>query len=229
MVIAGIQKVTLLDYPGKVACTIFTKGCNFHCPFCQNSSLIPITGEGDITEDEVFNYLDLRKNVLDGVVITGGEQKKKKDIKNFIMKIKKLGLLVKVDTNGCNPKMLKELIDAKLIDYVAMDIKNIYSKYDTTAGRKVNLKNIEESVEILKASSIDYEFRTTIAKELHSLEDIRNICELVGSDAKYYLQNFEDSTDVINHSLHGFSRDDLLMIKDYLKESFPKMEIRTLS
>lgn len=228
MNIAGVQKVTLLDYPGKVACEIFTQGCNFECPFCQNSSLIPITNTGEFSEEEIFEYLNLRKNILDGVVITGGEPTVQKDLKGFIKKIKDLGLLVKLDTNGGNPKVLQELIDEDLVDYVAMDIKNIFNKYNITAGKKINLDNIKKSIEILKASKIDYEFRTTIIKEMHSLDDIVSICKLVG-DAKYYLQNFENSENVIDHSLHGFSREELLFIDKYLKDLFPNVEIRALS
>lgn len=228
MNIAGVQKVTLLDYPGKVACEIFTQGCNFECPFCQNSSLIPITNTGEFSEEEIFEYLNLRKNILDGVVITGGEPTVQKDLKGFIKKIKDLGLLVKLDTNGGNPKVLQELIDEELVDYVAMDIKNIFNKYNITSGKKINLDNIKKSIEILKASKIDYEFRTTIIKEMHSLDDIISICKLVG-DAKYYLQNFEDSENVIDHSLHGFSREELLFIDKYLKDLFPNVEIRALS
>ena len=228
MNIAGVQKVTLLDYPGKVACEIFTQGCNFECPFCQNSSLIPITNTGEFSEEEIFEYLVLRKKILDGVVITGGEPTVQKDLKGFIKKIKDLGLLVKLDTNGGNPKVLQELIDEELVDYVAMDIKNIFNKYNITAGKKINLDNIKKSIEILKASKIDYEFRTTIIKEMHSLDDIISICKLVGN-AKYYLQNFEDSENVIDHSLHGFSREELLFIDKYLKDVFPNVEIRALS
>ena len=228
MNIAGVQKVTLLDYPGKVACEIFTQGCNFECPFCQNSSLIPITNTGEFSEEEIFEYLNLRKNILDGVVITGGEPTVQKDLKKNNKKIKDLGLLVKLDTNGGNPKVLQELIDEKLVDYVAMDIKNIFNKYNITAGKKINLDNIKKSIEILKASKIDYEFRTTIIKEMHSLDDIISICKLVGN-AKYYLQNFEDSENVIDHSLHGFSREELLFIDKYLKDLFPNVEIRALS
>lgn len=228
MNIAGVQKVTLLDYPGKVACEIFTQGCNFECPFCQNSGLIPITNTGEFSEEEIFEYLTLRKNILDGVVITGGEPTVQKDLKSFIKKIKDLGLLVKLDTNGGNPKVLQELIDEDLVDYVAMDIKNIFNKYNITAGKKINLDNIKKSIEILKASKIDYEFRTTIIKEMHSLDDIVSICKLVGN-AKYYLQNFEDSENVIDHSLHGFSREELLFIDKYLKDVFPNVEIRALS
>ena len=218
MLIAGIQKVTLLDYPGHIACEIFTRGCNFKCPFCQNSSLIPLNGDENYSEEELFHYLKRRKNVLDGVVITGGEPLIHKDIPLFIEKIKQLGLLVKLDTNGSNPEMLEFLLTHQLVDYVAMDIKNVFSKYFITAGKKVNLENIKRSIEIIKRSSVAHEFRTTIIKEMHQLEDIRNICELIGDDV-YYLQNFEDSRDVINHELHGFSYEEFM---GNLKNSFLK-------
>ena len=226
--IEGLQKVTLLDYPKKVACTVFTKGCNFNCSFCQNSSLIKCD-KGKISEEEVLEYINKRKNILDGVVVTGGEPLVQKDIKEFIKKVKDLGLLVKLDTNGSNPKVLKELINEKLVDYVAMDIKNIFLKYKITIGKNTTLKNIEESIKILKESSIEYEFRTTIVKELHTIDDIRKICEFIGKKSKYYLQNFEDSEDVINHNLHGFTYEELVLINDNLKENFPNMEIRALT
>lgn len=229
MKIAGIQKVTLLDFPGKVACMIFTQGCNLCCPFCQNSSLIPTKEKSNMTVDEVLDYLNLRKKILDGVVITGGEPLVQKDIKDLLRNIKELGLLIKIDTNGTYPLILKEIIEEGLVDYVAMDIKNVDSKYMVTVGKKINIDNIKKSIDILKSSKIDYEFRTTLVKEFHNFEDIKKICELVGKDSKYYLQNFEDSIDVINHNLHGFTRGELLLIYENIKESFPNVEIRALS
>lgn len=229
MKIAGIQKVTLLDFPGKVACMIFTQGCNLCCPFCQNSSLIPTKEKSNMTVDEVLDYLNLRKKILDGVVITGGEPLVQKDIKDLLRNIKELGLLIKIDTNGTYPLILKEIIEEGLVDYVAMDIKNVDSKYMMTVGKKINIDNIKKSIDILKSSKIDYEFRTTLVKEFHNFEDIKKICELVGKNSKYYLQNFEDSSDVINHNLHGFTRGELLLIYENIKESFPNVEIRALS
>lgn len=229
MIIDGFQKLTLLDFPGKVASIIFTRGCNLKCPFCQNSGLIACDKKkGEVSEKEIFDYLDKRHFLLDGLVISGGEPLIQKDIKEFIKKVKKYNLLVKLDTNGSNPKLLKELINEKLVDYVAMDIKNIYAKYSATSGRDAPINNISESIEILKSSSIKYEFRTTIVKELHTTEDIENICKLIGN-SKYYLQNFEDSSEVINHNLHGFSHEELLMIDKTLKNKFPNMEIRALT
>ena len=229
MKIAGIQKVTLLDFPGKVACMIFTQGCNLCCPFCQNSSLIPTKEKSNMTVDEVLDYLNLRKKILDGIVITGGEPLVQKDIKDLLRNIKELGLLIKIDTNGTYPLILKEIIEEGLVDYVAMDIKNVDSKYMMTVGKKINIDNIKKSIDILKSSKIDYEFRTTLVKEFHNFEDIKKICELVGKDSKYYLQNFEDSSDVINHNLHGFTRGELLLIYENIKENFPNVEIRALS
>lgn len=230
MIIDGLNKLTLLDYPNKVACIIFTRGCNFCCPFCQNSSLISLdNAEGKISETEVFKYLAKRKNILDGVVISGGEPLVQKDIKKFIQKIKEMGYSVKLDTNGSNPQLLEELINLKLIDYVAMDIKNVFLKYKLTVGKNVTLSNIEKSINILKKNKVDFEFRTTIIKEMHTLADLQKICEFIGPACKYYLQNFEDSEDVINHSLHGFTREELFLINNKLKVKFPNLEIRALS
>lgn len=230
MIIDGFNKLTLLDYPDKVACIIFTRGCNFCCPFCQNSSLITLDdSQGKVLETEVLAYLEKRKNILDGVVISGGEPLIQKDIKNFMQKIKKMGYSIKLDTNGSNPQLLAELINLKLVDYVAMDIKNVFLKYKLTAGKNVALSNIEKSINVLKENKVAFEFRTTIIKEMHTLTDLQRICEFIGPACKYYLQNFEDSEDVINHSLHGFTREELFLINNKLKVKFPNLEIRALS
>ena len=229
MIIDGFQKLTLLDYPKNLACIVFTRGCNFDCPFCQNSSLIGFKDEkGLIDESEIFDYLEKRKKVLDGVVITGGEPLIQKDIESFIKKIRSYDLKVKLDTNGSNPNLLKKLIDEHLIDYVAMDIKNTKSKYDFTCGKKIKIDDILKSIKILKENKIDYEFRTTIMKEMHTISDIREICEMIGKNSKYYLQNFESSDDVRDENLHPFSRDELEMIYSELKEEYPNLVIRAL-
>ena len=230
MIIDGLQKTTLLDFPGSVACIIFTRGCNFNCPYCQNSELIGCNKDNGIfTEEYILNYLEKRKNVLDGVVISGGEPLLQKDIKEFIIKIRNLGLKIKLDTNGSNPQKLEELIKEGLIDYVAMDVKNVFAKYFNTIGNNTFIKNIERSIDILKKSNIKYEFRTTIVKEFHTVNDMYTICEFLGKDSKYYLQNFQDSDGVMNHGLHGFTHDELTDINSYLKKDFPNMEIRALS
>ncbi len=230
MIIDGLQKLSLLDFPQCVSCIVFTRGCNFSCPFCQNSGLIECGGEkGFISEEEVMAYLNKRKGIIEGVVISGGEPLVQKNITNFIKKIRAMGLKVKLDTNGSNPKKLKELIDEGLLDYVAMDVKNVFSKYYETIGGATLLNHVKESISILQTSSVKHEFRTTIVKELHTITDMKHICEYIGRDSTYYLQNFEDSERVIDHSLHGFSKEELKTIRSYLKKDFPNMEIRALS
>ena len=213
MKISGFDKLTLLNYPDKVACTIFTSGCNLRCPFCHNSGLVT-NNYNEISFDSIYEYLKKRVGILDGVCITGGEPLIHADIKDYIKKIKDLGYLVKIDTNGCNPKLLKELIDLKLVDYLAMDIKNIYSKYDITSGVKVNIDNIKKSISIIENSGIDYEFRTTIVKEFHSTQDIKEILSYISSNSNYYIQNFKNSNDVFNRNLSSFSEKELVEMKN---------------
>lgn len=213
MKISGFDKLTLLNYPDKVACTIFTSGCNLRCPFCHNSGLVT-NNYNEISFDSIYEYLKKRIGILDGVCITGGEPLIHADIKDYIKKIKDLGYLVKIDTNGCNPKLLKQLIDLKLVDYIAMDIKNIYSKYDITSGVKVNIDNIKKSISIIENSGIDYEFRTTIVKEFHSTQDIKEILSYISSNSNYYIQNFKNSNDVFNRNLSSFSENELVEMKN---------------
>lgn len=227
MIISGMQKLTLVDYPGHTACLIFTQGCNFRCPFCHNSDLVIGTNNPNkIDEQVLFDYLDKRKGLIDGVCISGGEPLLQKDIKLFMKKIKEKGYKIKLDTNGSKPEVLKDLIESNLIDYVAMDVKNIFNKYDLTIGCKSNLEDIKTSISILKSSNIDYEFRTTITKELHSLEDIRGILEYLGPDVKYYLQNYNECETVLKKGLSGFSDDELLKIKQNLERKYPNVIIR---
>jgi len=227
MVISGFQKLTLLDYPGKTACLIFTQGCNFRCPFCHNKDLLCNGCNEQISEDEIFKYLEKRKGLIDGVCITGGEPLLQKDIKDFIVKVKELGFLVKLDTNGSNPIKLKELLDLKLIDYVAMDIKNDFLAYDETSGvNKINVDNIKKSIQIIEESFIEYEFRTTIVKQLHSLNNIENICKYLNPNARYYIQNYQDCETVLKKGLTGFDKDELLLYKEKLNVTYPNVIIR---
>ncbi|MEF2689801.1 MAG: anaerobic ribonucleoside-triphosphate reductase activating protein [Bacilli bacterium] len=216
MLISGFDKVTLLNYPGLVACTIFTKGCNLKCPFCHNSSLISGNDDTYIDEDEIFKYLNKRKNIIEGVCISGGEPLLQKDIKEFIRKIKSLGLKVKLDTNGTNPDLILSLINDNLLDYIAMDIKNIKSKYELTSGAKVKIDNILKSINIIENSGIDYEFRTTIIKEFHTLSDIDYISKKLDKKSKYYIQNFVKSDAVLDKNLHSFTSDELKEMKQIL-------------
>lgn len=204
MIIKGFAKLTLLDYPGKVACTVFTGGCNFKCPFCHNASLAVRAGEVDtIPEDEIFDLLRKRRGVLDGVCITGGEPLMHGDaLEDFIRRVKELGFAVKLDTNGSYPERLESLIGKGLVDKVAMDIKNSPERYGETAGVKdFDLAPIFRSIEILKNSGVDYEFRTTVVDELHTAEDIEKIGQLISGAKAYYLQAFVDSGDLIGEGM----------------------------
>ena len=195
MKIGGLQKLTLLDYPGKMACIIFTAGCNFRCPFCHNASLVTHIEE-EISESEVLAFLEKRKKILAGVVITGGEPLLY-DLEPFIRAIKEKGYLVKLDTNGSFPDRLKDLVKKGLIDYVAMDIKNSPDKYALTAGASVDLEKIKESVEFLKSDAVDYEFRTTVVKPFFEKSDFTAIGEWIKGAKRYFIQSFTDSGDLV--------------------------------
>lgn len=217
MKIAGLEKLSLQDYPNHMSCIIFTQGCNFKCPFCQNSTLLPFQSDNLIDEQEVLKYLHLRKGVLNGVTISGGEPTMQSDLKDFILKIKEIGLDVKLDTNGTNYELLKELINEHLLDYVAMDIKNTFEKYAETSGvDKIDNQNILKSIELLKQKIINYEFRTTVTNELHTLQDILKIIELIG-DSTYYIQNFKNSDYVLNKNLTELSNEKIILWNEVLK------------
>lgn len=217
MKIVGFQKLSLVDFPKKVSCVIFTEGCNYRCPFCYNSSLVYDKSNVVYEEEEILSYLEKRKNVLDAVVISGGEPTLQKDLEKFIKKLRKLPILIKLDTNGTNPEILEKLINEKLIDYVAMDIKNSFDKYLLTTGvENARLDNIRRSIAILKENKVDYEFRTTVVKEFHTKEDIRKIKESI-DDSKYYLQNFSDNDNVYYTGLHAFDDCELLDIEKNVK------------
>lgn len=228
MKISGFQKLTLLDFPEKVACIIFTQGCNFKCSYCQNSVLISQKCYEPIPEDEIFEYLKKRKKVLDGVVISGGEPTIQKDLYDFIEKIKKMGFSIKLDTNGNNPIILKKLLDNNLLDYVAMDIKNIFSEYKEVAKINVNIDNIKESIKLLCNSNIPHEFRTTIIKNIHSIQNILEICSYFDKKEKIYIQNFEQSENVIDKKLVSFSHEELIELNNKIKERFPNVIFRNL-
>lgn len=223
MRISGHEKLTLTDYPGHIATIVFTQGCNFRCPFCQNSTLLGYD-DGLINESEIFKYLEKRKNVLEGVVVSGGEPTLQKDLKLFIRKIKDLGLKVKLDTNGSNYDVLKDLIDEKLVDYVAMDVKNTFDDYNEICGVNVKIDNIKKSIALLREKNCDYEFRTTIVSEYHDIDKILKLCNEYKND-KYFLQNFRDSENVLLKNLHSFSDSELKEIKNRIKR-FENVNIR---
>ncbi len=209
MNIQGFAKLTLLDYPGKIACTVFTGGCNLRCPFCHNRGLVLSPNEGErIIESEIFDYLKKRQGIIEGVCITGGEPLIQQDILEFVKKIKELDLLVKIDTNGCYPQELKDLISSGLIDYVAMDIKNSPEKYALTVGvENFDITPVKESVTILSHNRIPYEFRTTVINEFHDNSDFMSIGNWLPADCKYFLQNFVDSGNLIGENISGCSEE----------------------
>lgn len=200
MIFGGFQKMTVLDFPEKVACIVFTNGCNFRCPYCHNARLVKDNTDF-FTEEEIFSYLNKRKGILDGVCISGGEPLLHgEELFDFMKKVKELGFLIKLDTNGYFPKQLKYAVSNGLVDYVAMDIKNCREKYpQTTNIPSIDISNVEESVELLKSCGIDYEFRTTVTKELHTKEDFTKIGEWISGAKKYYIQNFTDSGSLLEN------------------------------
>ncbi len=226
--IYGLQKTTLLDYKGYLASTIFLGHCNYRCPFCQNSLLIgeKIT-EPIISEKEVLSHLKKRKGILEGVCITGGEPTLYKELPAFIKEIKSLGYLVKLDTNGTNPTMVKSLVNENLIDYIAMDIKNARDSYSVSCGTSyAAIDQVEETIAFLMAEQIPYEFRTTIVKEQHTKERMLEIGRWLKGSSTYILQNFKDSENVPIKGLHGFSDEELLEIKQLLLTYLPNTHIR---
>lgn len=218
--------MTMLDFPERVACTVFTYGCNLRCPFCHNATLVIDKAEL-FDEDEILAYINKRKGVLDGVCITGGEPLLQRDIFDFMKKIKDLGLLVKLDTNGAYPDLLKRAIDEGLVDYVAMDIKNSREKYALTAGiEDLDISPFEKSVEILKTSGIDYELRTTVVRELHELSDMKKIAEWISGAKKYFLQSFVDSGNTIKTGYSAHDKNTLEAFRQAVLEHIPSAEIR---
>lgn len=228
MHIFGFSKTTLLDYPKHVAATIFTGACNFRCPFCHNGDLVldPMS-IGEFDENEVLSTLKKRNKILEGVCITGGEPTLQKDLPEFIKKVRDIGLLVKLDSNGYRPEVLESLLKDNLLDYVAMDIKNSPDKYQMTVGiPDFDISRINQSVEILKNCDIPYEFRTTVVKELHSESDFIKIGEWLQGAPLYFLQSYKDSEAIISPGFSAYSAEELNHFKDILTPYLPSTEIR---
>lgn len=226
--IHGFQKLTLLDYPGKVACTVFLGGCNFRCPFCQNARLVlDPAHEPIIEETEVLTVLKKRQGILDGVCVTGGEPTLYPKLQDFLKKIKELGYCIKLDTNGYRPDILRDLNEKGLIDYVAMDIKNSPSRYAETAGvTQLQIEKIKESVTYLINGNLDYEFRTTICRELHGEEEIKEIGQWIKGCSRYYLQGYRESEHVINPVFTSYTRSELDCFVQMLRRWIPTAEVR---
>ena len=228
MVIHGLQKLTLLDFPGHTACTVFTGGCNWRCPFCHNAGLAADpTSQPVIPEAELFSLLTKRRGLLDGVAVTGGEPTLQKDLPDFLERIKNLGFAVKLDTNGTNPVMLRSLLERGLADYVAMDIKAGPENYPTVTGTvRCRLDAVRESAAILMEGHTDFEFRTTVVKELHSDEDFLAIGEWLRGDSKYFLQGFRDSGELMRGGLSACSRGEMEHFRQVVLPDLPRTELR---
>lgn len=226
MRLSGLQRLTLLDYPGHLACTVFTGGCNLRCPFCHNASLVLSMGK-EISEGEFFDFLESRVSRLDGVCISGGEPTLQADIFDFARKIKALGFLVKLDTNGTRPEVISALIREGLLDYIAMDIKNSPAKYAETAGvEAIDHSQILKSIKIISESGISHEFRTTVTQELHSEADIREICKILHRDAKYYLQSYRDEGEILKKGLSTPTEEHISALLRTAREFLPFAEKR---
>lgn len=224
-IFCGIEKMSLVDFDGKIACTLFTGGCNYRCPFCHNSPLINEQPFLDL--NEIITYLEKRKKMLDAVVISGGEPTLHNALPVILKVIKELGYVIKLDTNGTNPQMLKELIDNKLIDYVAMDIKGSLNNYHLITGVKNPLlENIKESINILKESNIDFEFRTTLVKEYHTLETINEMKELLKGTKKLFLQKFVLRETCLDQSLNEIDINTAKKYKEILEQSVENVYLR---
>ena len=228
MRLGGIQKLTLLDYPGTVACTVFTIGCNMRCPFCHNSLLVTKTEEAEeYPVEEFFKFLEKRRGVLDGVCITGGEPLLHADAGEFIARIKSMGYKVKLDTNGTNPQMLRQLLSDGLVDYVAMDIKSSLSTYERACGIDgIHTDPVKESIDILIGGSREYEFRTTCVRELLSDEIIKEIGILLKGASRYFLQGYVESEYVPDKTLHPVEKETLLRYRQELMSSIKTVELR---
>lgn len=226
--IHGFQKMTLLDYPGNIACTIFLGACNFRCPFCHNGSLVLAPEkEPVIPVEDIMKVLKKRQGILDGVCITGGEPALSEGLRELIIKIKQMGYLVKLDTNGTRPEILHQLVGDHLLDYVAMDIKNSKEKYAVTAGvSQVNMEKICESVEFLTSGVVDYEFRTTIVRELHGKEDLEAISQWLKGSKRYFLQTYKETDLVICPGFHSYSKDELEELAQIPRQTILEVGIR---
>lgn len=208
MIVCGFEKFSMVDFDGRIACTVFTGGCNFRCPFCHNGALVVGNVKAqEIEVQEVFDYLKKRKGLVDAVCVTGGEPTMQKELPQFLRDVRSLGYATKLDTNGTNPQMLADVIEKGLVDYVAMDIKNCKAKYPQTIGiNSIKMDDICKSVDILLNSAIDYEFRTTVIDEFHTVEGMKEIAEWICGAKRYYLQKYKDNEGCISHGYSEVSR-----------------------
>lgn len=226
MQFGGIQKLTLLDYPGKLACTLFTAGCNLRCPFCHNASLV-LRPEAQLEEDDVLSFLRKRRGVLQGVCLTGGEPLLQNGAERFLSQVREMGFSIKLDTNGTFPARLRALAEAGLLDYVAMDVKNAREFYGETAGiPNLDTAPIDESIRFLLEGAVDYEFRTTVVRELHNTARLLALADWISGAKRYFLQAFQDSGELICPGWTGYSADELHRLRDAVAAQLPCTALR---
>ena len=228
MYLCGLQKLSMVDYPDKLAATVFAGGCDLRCPFCHNALLVTRLAESPVLpEAEVLEFLSRRKGLLDGVVLSGGEPLLQPDAADFLEKVRALGFAVKLDTNGCHPEALADILARGLADYVAMDIKNSPEKYPETVGVPgFDTAPVEESVRLLAGSGVDHEFRTTLVRELHTAGDLTAIARWLPGDSRYYLQQFVDSGNLIGSHLHGYAPEEMEALRQSVLPLLPKTQLR---
>ena len=226
MDISGLQKLTLLDYPGKCACTVFLAGCNLRCPFCHNASLVTGAFPALMDGEAFFRFLDTRRGLLDGVCVTGGEPTLRAELPDFLRRIKAAGFSVKLDTNGSNPALLRQLTGEGVLDYVAMDIKNSPDRYTEACGGVDILDAVQQSIDILMAGPVDYEFRTTCCKPLHDADALETIGAWLSGAKQFYLQAFVDSGDLVGTGIRGFEKKELEALRQAVLPYIPNTRIR---
>ena len=226
MIIRAVQKFSAVDYPGLLCATVFTPGCNLRCPFCHNGSLV-LSDEPNLREEVVFEFLESRKKKLDAVCLSGGEPLLQKGVEEFFRKVKEMGFKTKLDTNGTKPQYLKELLSSGVVDYVAMDIKNSPAKYAETVGVKAfNLSDIYKSIEVLKSSGVEHEFRTTVTKTFHDEKSLLEASHMIEGASQWYLQTYRESENVIDKTVEGYSEEEMKSLFELLRKTVPFVKLR---
>lgn len=227
MIIHGLQKMTLLDFPGQVACTVFLGGCEFRCPFCHNADLLDMSAPGIMDDDELLEFLKKRKGLLDGVAFTGGEPLLRKDLPELLARVRDIGYKIKVDTNGDHPALLKEIVQAGLADYIAMDVKNSPARYAETIGWETfDTAPVDESIQFLLSGQVRYEFRTTVVKQFHDEASFEAIAQWIDGADRYELQGFVDRDTVPFAGLEACSREEMEHFADIVRPHVKTVELR---
>lgn len=226
MNVQGYQKLTLLDFPGRMACTVFTGGCNLRCPFCHNAGLVRTPCASGNMEAEVLEYLSHRRGLLDGVCITGGEPLLQPDLADFVRRVKSLGFLVKLDTNGSLPARLQAILETGMIDYVAMDVKSSPAGYAKATGSDLEIAPFAQSIQYLETCGVPHEFRTTAVKGIHTVEDFAAIGQWIHSDTPYFIQAFVDSSNLLGKGCAAFSHEEMQALLDAARPYLPGAQLR---